>query len=201
MNTTTETFADSNKSGSLKRKAHAPLTEALKWLTEAEVERMVNHPEYASRIEEVMSRCSVEPLKLFSEAVTTTLSDGSKITVLTPSKAGTFVEWFSAALNVPADTSSAQSIAKLLIDRGHLVSEPQIKEMKKRTDRGEPTGMRTDGWGNWFPRKNGNSVSVGSVTRDRLRWYGHDCDLASSRRWDAENRILLCNLDPSKLGL
>lgn len=137
---------------------------------------------------------------MFSNAVTTTLSDGSTITVLTPTRAATFVEWFTAAMGMPVETP-VETVAKLLKEHGHLVNPTQVEEMKKRTDRGELTGMRVDGWGNWFPHQDGDSVSVGRAIRAGLRWYVYVYGLAGGDRWNVDRRVLLCNLDASKLGL
>ncbi len=137
---------------------------------------------------------------MFSAAVTTTLSDGSTITVLTPERSGTFVEWLTAAMGVWPDTS-VEAVAQLLRERGHLINSAQVEEMKKRTDRSEKTGMRTDGWGNWLPRTDGDHVTVGRVHRSHLLWHDYNFGLGGSSGWHPDHRILLCNLDPSKIGI
>jgi hypothetical protein len=153
-------------------------------------------------IEEAMAPFSkrlAKPPKLFSDRVPTTLSDGSVITVLTPNKAANFAEWFSSILGVSPDTPS-QKIGDLLVAGGHVVSPAQIEEMKQRTDRGENTGMRTDGWGNFYPI---DSVSVARVSRNGADrpWLADVHWLSRDFRWRAGRRLLVCNLDPSKLGL
>jgi hypothetical protein len=72
MNTSTEAPAVSYTSGSLRRKAHLPLTKALKGLTEAAVTRMINNPQYASGVQKLVTECSAEAPKLFSSASTYT---------------------------------------------------------------------------------------------------------------------------------
>lgn len=176
----------------------------------------------------------------FSSAVTTTLSDGSTITVLAPTRKATFVEWFTAALGVPADTPP-DTLARFLKEGGHLVSGDQVREMQRLTDSKTKTGMSTLGlWGNWFPRQgsdhlvrdsefdeemrrndrkkkfcnrtddqrnwfpnqDSDNVSVGRSGFEKQRsWRDSVHNLANDYRWDINERVLLRNLDLSKLGL
>lgn len=160
----------STTSGYAKRKACAPFVKAFMSLDDDGRRRfMDNLSAFGTAVEPLVMKFAAKAQPMFSAAVTTKLSDGSTITVLTPTRAATFVEWFTAATGMPADTP-IDTLAKLLKEHGHLINPTQVEEMKKRTDRGEPTGMRTDGWGNWFPRQDGDSVSVGYAFR--VTWGG-----------------------------
>lgn len=60
--------------------------------------------------------------------------------------------------------------------------------------------LQVNGYGNFFFVENADgSVSVGYVHRDHLGWYAYDYDLADSNRWDADCRLVICNLDSSTL--
>ena len=63
------------------------------------------------------------------------------------------------------------------------------------------TGMRTDGWANWFFVENKDgSVSVAFVVRDVSGWFASVDRLGLGLRWYADFRLLVRNLDASKLG-
>ncbi|MFZ1075205.1 MAG: hypothetical protein WAN50_02430 [Minisyncoccia bacterium] len=123
------------------------------------------------------------------------------ITTLTPSRDATFAQWAAFVLGVPADTS-IEKLAALLIERGHTMTLAQAEAMVEATE-SKPgnTGMRTDGWANWFfvEDKNG-SVSVAGVNRGDSRWNADVSRLGNDDRWDADDRLLVRNLDASKLG-
>jgi hypothetical protein len=74
--------------------------------------------------------------------------------------------------------------------------------MEEATDRKEKTGMRTGGWGNFFFLENEDgSVSVGNVSRVERAWHKHVNPLGDDDRWGTAYRLLVRNLDTSKLGL
>ncbi len=128
-------------------------------------------------------------------------TDACAITTLASTEDATFVKWFAPILGVSADTP-VKEIGELLIARGHTMTLAQAEEMAEKTERGEKTGMRTDGWGNFFPVKTGdknNPVSVGYVFRGGRDWRSGVGRLGYSRVWDAGSRILVRNLDASKL--
>ncbi len=114
----------------------------------------------------------------------------------------TFSQAAFAVLNMPLDTPTGTLIS-LLKERGHTMTLPQIEEMVEATERGEDTGLVTNGYSNFaFVENEDGSVSVARVARDGddRPWRALSA-LADSRRWYADNRLMVCNLDPSKLGL
>ncbi len=129
--------------------------------------------------------------------------DAGNVTVLTPMKSWTFAEAAVSILNVSPDTPIA-TLGKLLIERGHTMTLTQVEAMVEATERGEKTGMVTNGYGNFFFVENADSsVSVAGVDRgdDDRPWHAGVYGLAFSGRWRAVGRLVVCNLDPSKLGL
>ncbi len=130
-------------------------------------------------------------------------ADACVITTLAPAKDWKFAEAAAAILGVGAGTNIVL-LGNLLIEHGHTMTLPQGEELVDKTERGEKTGMRTDGWGNWFFVETGdpkNPVSVGHVLRDSRGWCAHVRSLDYGYRWNADPRILVRNLDTSKLGL
>jgi hypothetical protein len=127
------------------------------------------------------------------------------VTVLTPMKDWTFVEAAVSVLNVSPDTPVV-TLGKLLIERGHTMPLTKLEAMAEATERGEKTGMVTNGWGNFAFVETGNEnnpVSVGCVLRSGVdrHWSAGVFGLSHVFRWFAGVRLLVCNLDPSKLGL
>src|SRR3989344_8116061 len=115
---------------------------------------------------------SAKPISLFSVVATTQL-DGAIISTLAPSKRATFAGWATAVLGVSPDTS-IERLAKLLKESGHIMTLAQVEQMQVVTDRGENTGMRTDGWGSfYFVENEDGSVSVGRVNRGERAWYAY----------------------------
>ena len=142
-----------------------------------------------------------KPTPFLSIVAKFNLADGSAISALALSKRATFVEWASAVLGVSSNTS-IETLTKLLKESCHTMTSAQIDEMKAAADRGENTGMRTDGWGNlYFVENEDGSVSVGSVDRGGRDWRASVFRLDYGNRWYAGLRLLIRNLDASKLGL
>lgn len=123
------------------------------------------------------------------------------ITTLTPSRDATFAQWAAFVLGVPADTS-IEKLAALLKERGHTMTLAQAEAMVEATEsKSGNTGMRTDGWANWFFVENKDgSVSVAFVVRDVSGWFASVDRLGLGLRWYADFRLLVRNLDASKLG-
>lgn len=128
-------------------------------------------------------------------------TDKCVIATLACTKDWTFAEAAAKVLGVGAGTSS-KLLGKALIENGHTVTLVQAEEMVNKTEDGEETGMRTDGYGNFFFVETGdedNPVSVGFVNRGGRDW-GADVDsLDDGFRWYADRRLLVRNLDASKL--
>ncbi len=112
-----------------------------------------------------------------------------------------FVEAAAAVLGSGAGTDVAL-LGKLLIERSHTMTLAQAEEMVEKTERGEKTAMRTDGYGNFFFVETGdpeNPVSVGYVSRRDRDWRAHVFRLDGVDRWSAGYHLLVRNLDASKL--
>lgn len=93
------------------------------------------------------------------------------------------------------ETSDLDLLAKALIENGHTVVPSQIESLIERTDAGENTGLRTDGWGNFFfvHNKEGG-VSVVFVYRyDDRQWYVVVRRFDYDHRWGAEARFFSRN--------
>jgi hypothetical protein len=130
-------------------------------------------------------------------------ADAGTITVLTPTKNWTFAEAAISVLNVSPDTP-VDVLGKLLKERGHTMTLAQAESMTEATERGDKTGMVTNGWGNFFFVENKDGgISVVSVRRrDGIRlWCAGVGGLEYSYCWRADLRIMVSNLDTSKLGL
>ncbi len=123
------------------------------------------------------------------------------ITVLTPMKDWTFAEAARSILNASPDTPVA-TLGALLKKHQLTMTLAQAEAMVEATERGENTGLRTDGYGNFFFVENEDgSVSVAYVDRDDRRWRAFVYELGDGYRWCAVYRLVVCNLDPLKLGL
>lgn len=125
------------------------------------------------------------------------------ITTLAFSRSWIFVE---AAQAVLGDTTMTDIIAlgNELIRRGHTLTLSQDEEMVEKTEAGEKTEMRVDGYGNFSFVETGdpkNPVSVGSVYRVGRAWRAFVARLGSGGRWYADYRFLVRNLDTLKLGI
>jgi len=114
----------------------------------------------------------------------------------------TFIEAVHALPGAP-ETSGVVGLGNWLIQKGHTLTLPQIEDLKERTERGEDTGLCTDGYGNLlFFVETGDSknpVSVGYVGCDGRDWDAYVGRLGHGRRWDAGYRLILRNVDTSKL--
>ena len=132
-------------------------------------------------------------------------TDACAITTLASARNWTFIEAAVAILGIIGIDGSTNiaTIGKLLIENGHTITLAQAEEMVERTESGEETKMRTDGYGNFFFVETGDSkdpVSVGSVSRDGRDWDAVVDPLGGGVcRWRADYRLLVRNLDTLKL--
>lgn len=129
-------------------------------------------------------------------------AEASAISTLGFEKDWTFVEAAAKILGIGAG-SSTKLIGQALIENGHTVTLAQIEEMVEATERGEKTGMQTNGYWNFFFVETGNAndpVSVAHVRRDDSGWRARVLRLGHGGRWFADSRLLVRNLkDTSKL--
>jgi len=126
-----------------------------------------------------------------------------EITTLASAKDATFAQWVSTILGVSASTPT-KTLGSLLIERSHAMTLVQADNVVGRTENGEATGMQTNGYANFFFVETGNEddpVSVARVRRYDSRWNAYVDGLGDVIRWSAGGRILVRNLDASKLGL
>lgn len=127
-------------------------------------------------------------------------ADGCVISTLGSSRNWTFAEAATTVLDIGAGTDTAL-LGKLLIEHGHTMTLAQAEKMVEKTEDGEKTGMCTDGYGNFAFVETGNSedpVSVARVGRAG-RWSAYVGRLGGGGRWCADGRLLVRNLDTSKL--
>ena len=102
------------------------------------------------------------------------------------------------------ERTPTKPLGSLLIERGHTMTLVQVENMVGRTENGEATGMRTDGYANFFFVETSNEddpVSVADVLRDGSRWGANVDRLGRGGRWRVGFRLLVRNLDASRLGL
>lgn len=112
------------------------------------------------------------------------------------SKDWTFAEAAAAILGVTEDASRGL-LALLLIKGGHTLTLTQVEEMVELTERGEKTGLRIDGFANFFFVETGderNPVSVGRVGRGDREWGASVRRLSRGTRWRTVHRLLVRNL-------
>jgi len=123
------------------------------------------------------------------------------ISTCAASRTWTFVEAAQAVLGM--NTADKVVLGNELIRRGHTITLLQDELMVEKTERGEKTGMcTTDGQGNFAFVETGNEndpVSVAGVGRGGPDWDAYVRSLDDSLRWDAGRRLLVRNLDASKL--
>lgn len=127
-------------------------------------------------------------------------SEAGVITTLGFKKGWLFAEAARALTGVEQAADMA-ALGRSLIENGYTMTLAQAEDMVERAKRGEQTGMRTDGYGNFFFVETGdpkNPVSVGHVFRYD-GWDAHVQRLGGDGRWGAGNRFLVRNLDASKL--
>ena len=106
-----------------------------------------------------------------------------------------------AILGIDAGTST-QMLGKALIENGHTMTLAQADEMVEKTESGDNTDMRTNGYGNFFFVETGDEndpVSVGCVFRDERVWRANIRGLGRGNRWNAVDRLLVRNLEATKL--
>ena len=128
-------------------------------------------------------------------------TDACSITTLGLTKEWTFAEAAAKVLGIGAGTN-VKLLGKLLIKNGHTITLTQAEEMVEATERGEKTGMRTDGYGNFFFVETGdknNPVSVGRVDRVGRDWSAFVYSLGDGRRWRAAHRLLVRNLSGTRV--
>ncbi len=128
-------------------------------------------------------------------------ADSCTVSACAMGKDWLFVE-AARALPGVGQTSDIAVLGRSLIACGYTVTLPQIEDLKVRTERGEDTGMRTDGYGNFFFVETGdpeNPVSVGYVCRVDRGWVADVFRLGRDDRWYVDYRLLVRNLDASRL--
>ena len=129
-------------------------------------------------------------------------SDPCVITTLGLKKYWLFSEAACSLPNVE-QTSDIAALGRSLIANGYTMTLSQVEDMVERTKRGDATGMRTtDSLGNFFfveTADENDPVSVGDVYRFGSGWRAKVRRLARDIRWRADNRLLVRNLDASKL--
>ena len=128
-------------------------------------------------------------------------TDDCVISTLAFTKGWTFVEAAAKVLGIGAD-SGIKTLGKALIENCYTMTLAQAERMVDKTERGDKTEMHTNGYGNFFFVETGNEddpVSVGFVDRGGGDWCAHIYSLDFGLRWVADFRLLVRNLDASKL--
>lgn len=124
------------------------------------------------------------------------------VTTFAPSREWTFAEAAEKIVGLRIPGASAKLLGHELINGGHTMTLAQAEAMVEATERGEKTGMRTDGWGNFIFVETGdaeNPVSVLCVFRAGRRWLANVRRLGCDVRRSAERRLILRNSVASTL--
>lgn len=127
-------------------------------------------------------------------------ADACAVSICAVNSDWTFVEAVRALAGAP-QTGDTVELGNWAIKSGYTLALPQIEDIVVRTERGENTGLRTDGGVNCFLVGTGdpeNPVSVGLVRRVRRGWLAFVYRLGDGLRWFAGRRLLVRNLDASK---
>jgi len=115
------------------------------------------------------------------------------------SQGTTFREMAATALKIGSG-SALDLLAKALKEQKLTFTLSAIEQLVERQESGEDTGLRTDGYANFFFVEDSNgSVSVLNVNRNNGRWDANVSRLVKGDRWDAEDRLLLRNSDTQTL--
>lgn len=137
-----------------------------------------------------------------SNALDTTLpenqEEGGKkeFSVCELKKPSTFIDIVKSVLK--RNEATPDELQAELIKLGHIVTLPQIEDAIERTEKGEKTGLLTNGYGNFFfVLNNQGGVSVVVVGRDARRWHVYLSGFGNGRGWRAGRRFFFSNLDTS----
>ena len=145
-----------------------------------------------------MGKQKVAKLPSLLTVVAVTETTSGLISTLAPTQNVRFVAWAASVLGMPLDTP-IETLSKLLIERGHTLTDREALYVAERTVRGEPTRMRTDGNANFYFKANRDgSVSVGYVSIDGLL-HVRESSLSNNNVWNASRRLLVRNVDSSIL--
>ena len=123
------------------------------------------------------------------------------VSTIDSTKLWTFVEVAAKIVGLGAGTS-VKLLGQALIKGGHTISLPQGEQMVELTETGVKTGMRVDGWSNCAFLETGdeeNPIAVAYVYCDDPQWDADVHSLGDGGRWRAGRRLLVRNLDASKL--
>ncbi|MDO8408093.1 MAG: hypothetical protein Q7S95_02560 [bacterium] len=130
-------------------------------------------------------------------------ADACVISTLAPSRDWTFPELATTVFGVDVG-KDVRRLGHLLIGYGHTMTLPQAEEMVEATESGVKTGMRINGLGDFFFVETGDPedpVSLGGVACGGPNWRACVYQLDGGSRWGTGVRLLLRDVDPSKLGL
>lgn len=118
-----------------------------------------------------------------------------KLSVYQLEKEMKFKEVALAILGIDDSLASGVDVARGLIEDRRTTAPAQIQNLIERTDAGEDTGLRTDGWGNFFFVENKEGgVSVVRVGRSGDgRWSVGVRRLDYGGRWRVESRFFSRN--------
>lgn len=91
-------------------------------------------------------------------------------------KSATFAQATRDFLGAP-DTATVAELARILLETGAVTTLPAIESLIERQENGEDVGLRTDGWGNFFPveedeNKKDSAVSVVCAHRRDVGQWG-----------------------------
>lgn len=118
------------------------------------------------------------------------------------SQAWTFLEAVKKLPGIDPNENDLVKVGNRLIELGYTTTCTQVQKMTERTERGENTKLRVDGYANFYLVETGdpkNPVSVGYVYRGGV-WFSDVRRLGNAYRWHAGNVLLVRNLEASKLG-
>jgi hypothetical protein len=114
-----------------------------------------------------------------------------------------FMEFAIAVLGDEWKGKSVKKLGNEIIRRKITLTNAQAEAMVEKTEAGEKSSMRIDGYGNFYFTETGdeeNPVAVANVRRVGRSWSANVYALGIDDDWDADGRFLLRNLEtPSTL--
>ncbi len=132
-------------------------------------------------------------------------TDAGDITALVCSGDATAAQWAARILDVSVEMTpgTVGTLGRLLLNRGHAMTLPQVEMMVKRTECRWNSGMCTTMRGNFFFVENKNGgISLARVNVHRPQvWFARTYPFDAKHIFGAGCCLLVRNLDVSKLGL
>jgi len=125
-------------------------------------------------------------------------SDECDVSTFVFEKSLTLKEAAVAILGVSEDTP-LQTLSLLLKEHGHTMTLTQVESMVERMNRGETSGMPTNGCASFFfVEKEDGSIAIAYVHQIDCAWCAHIREFSDPYRREVGRFLLVPNVDTSK---